>query len=121
QGKFAPHGARSVIAVELAGLIELQCGMHEYKQSEILALGPERLELRSIEIEIVGLGGDHTSRTSQLVAAARELPHCLRPAERVRMRGGNETAGVIAFSPLGGLVAQPRSFDVGAHPRRAGE
>src|SRR6266849_9554894 len=108
QRKFASDRARGVVAVELLGLVELQCRMHEYEHAELLALRPERLELRRVEIEVVGLGRDHHAGKAEIVLAAAQLAQGLCAPERIGMRRTDETAGIIAFSPLGGLVAQAR-------------
>jgi len=55
------------------------------------------------------------------VPAAGKLAQRLGAAERVGMRGRDETAGIVALGSPGGLVAQARSLDIRAHAGCAGE
>ena len=121
QRELAADRARGVVAVELLGLIELERGVHEHEQSELRAFRPERLEFRRIEIEIGGLRGYHHARKAELVLAAGKLAKGFGAAERVGVRGADEAAGIVAFGLLGALVAQARSFQIGAHPGGAGQ
>ena len=53
--------------------------------------------------------------------AARQLAQGLCAPEGIGVRGADETARIISFCFLGGLVAQARLVEIGAHAGGAGE
>ena len=89
--------------------------MDEDVEPEPGRLGPERVELRRIEPDPVELGGDDDAREAELVGAARELSHCVGPAERMGMRGADEAAGISARSAALAASLQSLDFSMPAH------
>src|SRR5215211_494150 len=115
QREFASDRARGVVAVELLRMVELERRVYEHEHAEAGGFGPERLELRRVEEQAFGFRRDDHAGKPELVAAAGELAGRGGAAERMRVRGADEAAGVVALGLARRIVAEARTLEVGAH------
>src|SRR5579863_6854856 len=108
QREFAADAARGVVGVELLRLIELERRMHEHEQAELLDLVPERLDRRIIDPLAVELRTDGHALETELVAAAGQFLERGGAAERVRVRGADEAARIVALGLFGLVIDELR-------------
>src|SRR5262249_13878068 len=87
--EFATDRAPGVEAIELMRIVEIERGVHEDEQAELLRLGPERLVFGVVEKKPIGLRRNHHALKAELVLAAGELFHGLGPAMRMRVRSAD--------------------------------
>ena len=121
QREFAADAARGVVGVELLRVVEFERRMHEHEHAELLGLAPERFDRRIVDPFAVEFRADGHALEAELVAATRQLLERRGAAERMRVRGADEAARVVALGLFGLVVDKARGVEIGAHAGRARE
>src|SRR4029077_17847188 len=95
--------------------------MHEDEHVELGDFGPERLQRRSVDEFAIELRGNDYALGAELMAATGEFLERRGAAERMCVRGADETPRIIALRLRGFVVNEPRGLKIRAHAGGAGE